>query len=108
MPVDEQAAERVAVLHHVDRPTVPISRGKQLIPRRPDIAATGPGEGIQILGRARCKTLRQQRPSPSQQEPVTGRQAEEQLRHVQLKCGQATTVRAKHYASTGTSTTPRT
>jgi hypothetical protein len=60
------------------------------------------------LGWPRRQTLRQQRPSPSQQEPITGRQTKEQLRHLQLKRGQATAIRANHYATTDTSTTLRT
>ena len=106
--MDEQAAERVAALNRVDIPIVSTRRSKELIPRPTDITSARPGEEIQILGQARRQTLRQQRPSPGQQEPVTGRQAEEQLRHLQLKRGQATAVRAKHYATTGTSTTLRT
>jgi hypothetical protein len=94
--VDEEAAEGVAVLHYVDIPTVPAGRGEELIPRPTDIAGTGPGEEVEVLGRQRRQALRQQCPSPSQQEPITGRQAEEQLRHLHLKRTQATTVRAYH------------
>ena len=66
------------------------------IPRPTDVTSTGPGEEIQVLGRTRRQTLRQQRPSHSQQKSVAGRQAEEQLRHLQLKLRQATAVRASH------------
>jgi hypothetical protein len=67
--VDEQAAERVAVLNDVDIPAVLARRGKQLIARETDIASTETGEEVQVLGRARRQTLRQQRPPPAIKNP---------------------------------------
>jgi hypothetical protein len=106
--VDEQAAERVVVLHDVDIPTVLDRRGKELSPRRPDIPRTGPGEEVQVLGRTRRQSLRQQRPSPSQQKPPLAGRPKKQLRELNLKHSQATAVRASHYATTGTSRKLRT
>lgn len=77
--VDDQSAERVAVMDPLSSPASLAGDGLQGIAGGGNMAALGGGEEVEVLGGPRRKVLGEQGRSPGQQEALAGGSAKNSL-----------------------------